>query len=727
MSFLKNPIIQKQQQPATKTQTQTTSIRVGFPFTVVCKYWQKIEDTTKRLEKLEYLSKLMIRMNVEFPEDIEPLLLLISNQIREPWLGQSVMNIGEQQVKKAIQNNFQVEPSRMKHDLQTTGDIGQLAQNYKSKQPKMFVQTKQLTVQYILQQFQAIADTQGQNSTQDKIDIMRRLMQDGSDLECRYLTRLLLGKNRLGFQRKTILFALSEYVCFLKMVASGKIEAFKAGDKIVDYVNAAWALISSQQVTNRIIDKMDADDEEDEEEAQEDEELEDDLPDDVPEQAQITDSESLENILSKINQKNAIDPKNCTNQRVISYIQVLKAFARTPSLTFIAKNAMRLAEVQVTPSIPILPMLAKPTSSYNEIFDKINGEKFACEYKYDGFRAQIHKFGNTFKIFSRSQEDMSQKFPDVLQSVKDACQSDFDFVIDGEIVPIDQNGEIAAFQMLSRRLKVYDESQNASKITMFVFDVMFCQKCLMDETFAVRRAILHKLLKQTDLVKYATSVNITDEDHLKTVLEEAVVHKTEGLIVKTLSSRYCPDRRSRHWLKLKKDYLEGIGDSLDLVPVAGWFGKGKRAGVIGAYLLCSLNKDVYESVTNIGTGFTDSFLEQMTNFFADKKLDSKPKNVKVTDQYLNANKPDFWFNPEESVVFEVKVANLSQSLMHTCYQIGDRGIAARLPRLIRMRDDKSVNDCSSSLFVYQRFKAQPDREDKEEDGNDEVGDDGDDE
>ena len=79
--------------------------------------------------------------------------------------------------------------------------------------------------------------------------------------------------------------------------------------------------------------------------------------------------------------------------------------------------------------------------------------------------------------------------------------------------------------------------------------------------------------------------------------------KTEGLIVKTLDAKYCPDRRSRHWLKLKKDYLQGVGDTLDLVPIAGWFGQGKRAGVVGAYLLASRNGDTFETVTQIGTGF----------------------------------------------------------------------------------------------------------------------------
>lgn len=107
--------------------------------------------------------------------------------------------------------------------------------------------------------------------------------------------------------------------------------------------------------------------------------------------------------------------------------------------------------------VPILPMLAKPTASFAEVFERVEGARFACEYKYDGFRAQVHKRGQELKIFSRAQEDMSARFPDVLGQVRAALvDPGIDFVIDGEIVPVDENGEIAAFQVLARRLQVYE-------------------------------------------------------------------------------------------------------------------------------------------------------------------------------------------------------------------------------------------------------------------------------
>lgn len=65
----------------------------------------------------------------------------------------------------------------------------------------------------------------------------------------------------------------------------------------------------------------------------------------------------------------------------------------------------------------------------------------------------------------------------------------------------------------------------------------------------------------------------TDVDELASFLNDSVAAGTEGLIVKTMDSTYEPSRRSLHWLKLKKDYLEGVGDTLDVVVIGAWFGK----------------------------------------------------------------------------------------------------------------------------------------------------------
>lgn len=252
-------------------QAGKTAPRPGFSFLTVARYWQKIEGTSKRLEKIEYLAKMLIRMDIECPSDIPNILLLIQNIIAEPWTGSSVMNIGEQIVKRAVQQTFNVDNARIKADMTKCGDLGEICMGYKARQPKMFVQPKPLTVQFVVESFRKIAAISGANSTQDKQDQMRRLFQDASDLECKYLTRLLLGRNRLGVQRKSVIFALSEYACYRSLLRSGRIKPFDKDGKVrvVDYIQRCWDKISAFAVTNKIVDAADGagvDDESDDEE-----------------------------------------------------------------------------------------------------------------------------------------------------------------------------------------------------------------------------------------------------------------------------------------------------------------------------------------------------------------------------------------------------------------------------------------------------------------------------
>ncbi len=211
--------------------------------------------------------------------------------------------------------------------------------------------------------------------------------------------------------------------------------------------------------------------------------------------------------------------------------------------------------------------------------------------------------------------------------------------------------------------------------------------------------------------RFASALDHT-EDGDTTILEEfldtAVKGQCEGLMVKTLdeNASYQPSYRSLNWLKLKKDYLEGMGDSVDLVPIGAYHGRGKRTGVFGAYLLACYDVDTeeYQSVCKIGTGFSDEDLKSLSQGLLGKTIKEKSTQYNVSPSL----ECDVWFDACQ--VWEVKAADLSKSSTHkgAIDKTGEsgRGIGLRFPRFERLRDDKRPDQATTSDQILDMYYAQ---------------------
>ncbi len=186
----------------------------------------------------------------------------------------------------------------------------------------------------------------------------------------------------------------------------------------------------------------------------------------------------------------------------------------------------------------------------------------------------------------------------------------------------------------------------------------------------------------------------------------------EGLMVKMLDSPasfYEPSKRSLNWLKVKKDYLAGIGDSLDLVVLGAYFGKGKRTSVYGAFLLAcyDANTETFESVCNIGTGFSEAILEELHAKLSGAVIDNpKPFYAHST---VTKDQPDVWFEPR--FVWEVKTADLTLSSRYRAgaEALGDaagKGISLRFPRFVKEREDKVPEQAMGSRAVVEMYLKQ---------------------
>lgn len=211
-----------------------------------------------------------------------------------------------------------------------------------------------------------------------------------------------------------------------------------------------------------------------------------------------------------------------------------------------------------------------------------------------------------------------------------------------------------------------------------------------------------------------------NEEEIQAFLDDSIAGSCEGLMLKTLNDNatYMPSKRSLNWLKLKKDYIDGLGDSLDVVPIGAYFGKGKRHGAYGAFLLAIYNteEEEFQTVCKAGTGFSDEDLKAHYEFFKSRTL-SAPESTYNVDSKM---KPDVWLEPAQ--VWEIKCADLSISPVHTSafgVKADGKGIGLRFPRFLRIRDDKAPEDATSAEQIVDMFESQASIQ------NDKAGDDDD--
>ncbi|KAK9466363.1 hypothetical protein V1512DRAFT_263455 [Lipomyces arxii] len=370
----------------------------------------------------------------------------------------------------------------------------------------------------------------------------------------------------------------------------------------------------------------------------------------------------------------------------------------------------------LTPGVPLKPMLAKPTKSITEVLDRFVDSKFTCEYKYDGERAQIHllESGKSY-VYSRNSEDMSAKYPDIMSSIPRFVKATTtSFVLDCEAVAWDrETNKILPFQVLStRKRKDVQEDNIKVRVCVFAFDILYLNgESLVKKPLQKRRELLRGAFNTIEgEFAYAISMDASSVDEIQEFLDESIKDSCEGLMVKMLEgneSGYEPSKRSRNWLKLKKDYLTGVGDSLDLVVIGAYYGRGKRTNWYGAYLLACYNPETqeYETICKIGTGFTEEVLDDLYQKLSKTVID-QPRSYYAYTQ-SNNTAPDVWFEP--TMVWEVLAADLSLSPIYRAAmtEVGrNKGVSLRFPRFIRIRDDKSPEDATTSEQVCEFYNSQ---------------------
>uniref|UniRef100_A0A8C9UIR6 DNA ligase n=1 Tax=Spermophilus dauricus TaxID=99837 RepID=A0A8C9UIR6_SPEDA len=363
---------------------------------------------------------------------------------------------------------------------------------------------------------------------------------------------------------------------------------------------------------------------------------------------------------------------------------------------------------RLSPGVPLKPMLAHPTRGVSEVLKRFEEAAFTCEYKYDGQRAQV---GTMLK------EDNTGKYPDIISRIpKIKLPSVTSFILDTEAVAWDrEKKQIQPFQVLTtRKRKEVDPSEIQVQVCLYAFDLIYLNgESLVREPLSRRRQLLREHFVETEgEFVFATSLDTKDVEQIAEFLEQSVKDSCEGLMVKTLDvdATYEIAKRSHNWLKLKKDYLDGVGDTLDLVVIGAYLGRGKRAGRYGGFLLAAYDEDSEElrpiDETLGRPGPRGSHLLHMGD-------DCFPHSALVLPTprpYVRADgavAPDHWLDP--SAVWEVKCADLSLSPIYPAARglvDSEKGISLRFPRFIRVREDKQPEEATTSAQVASLYRKQ---------------------
>ncbi|KAI0864879.1 ATP-dependent DNA ligase [Xylaria cubensis] len=717
-----------------------------------------VNGTSSRIKIVDTLVNCLRILIEGDSESLLPAVWLSTNAISPPYISLE-LGLGGSAISKALRQVCGLDNRALKAIYDKYGDAGDVAFEAKKKQSFTLRAPKPLTIKGVYNSLVKIASAQGQGSAEVKQRLVDRLLQDArGGEESRYVVRTLCQHLRIGAVKTTLLIALSR------------------------------ALTLSRP----------------------------------PAHSQEQDEDHYDYPVRSVDELRRLKKEELAEVWARGEEIVKACFARRPNYNDLIPAML---EVGVCPEllvrcglelhVPLRPMLGSITRDLSEMLTKLQGRDFACEFKYDGQRAQVHcDEGGKVSIFSRHLEVMTDKYPDLVTLVPQIRGEGVgSFIMEGEVVAVDQvTGELKNFQTLTNRArKDVAIGSITIDVCLFAFDLMYLNgQPLLDRPFRERRSLLRSLfIEVPNRFTWVRSLDATSQDS-EVVLDffkQATDFKCEGIMVKILDNlpnlplapvsstlpeedqdqppestnsrakgksksddkqpkktrrkpllaTYEPDKRLDSWLKVKKDYSASF-DTLDLVPVAAWHGQGRKAKWWSPILLAVRNEETgaLEAVCKCMSGFTDAFYKANRKFYddgtgdvepepgtavdstttseqteenkggvdsnsdsgsesqseedGDKKAQSKYKNTRKTKpsfvEYAGGH-PDVWFEPQE--VWEVAFADITLSPTYTA-AIGlvsqDRGLSMRFPRFLRKREDKGIEEASTSEFLAGLFRKQ---------------------
>jgi len=343
------------------------------------------------------------------------------------------------------------------------------------------------------------------------------------------------------------------------------------------------------------------------------------------------------------------------------------------------KGENGLREVRLELGKPMKVMLAEKAENLEKALE--DAKEPAIEFKYDGMRTLIHKNGDKIWLFTRRLENVTKQFPDLEKLCRENIKVE-KAIVEGETIGI-KNGKAVPFQELSKRIhRKYEIEKMVEEIPIQInlFDCLLVDdEQLLDKPFSFRRKKLEEIVSVVGgKFQLAEQIRTKDLKKAEEFYNRALNSGQEGVMVKNLLAPYQPGKRVGYMYKVKPEK-----ESLDLVIIGAEWGQGRRANWLASFILAVRDEDTGEllEIGKMGTGLTDEQFKEMTS-----RLTPLIEYEKDNIVYI---KP--------KVVVEVGYQELQKSPNYRS------GFALRFPKLIRVREDKSVEEIDTLSRVERLY------------------------
>ena len=612
-------------------------------YSALVSVYSALAATTKRLEKTKLVADLLTATS---DADLEPVVLLLQGRVFPRWDKQT-LGVSSKLAAKAIALTAGISEQKV-HDLwRKHGDLGKVTAELLGKKRQATLLSRDLSVKEVFEKLRKLPGIEGVGSVDLKLKSIGSLLASATPEEAQYLLRTVLEELRVGVAEGTLRDAISLF-----------------------FIRHHYP--DMYQVISTLPKEKDSDTEPF---------LETHFPKSGP-------------TYEKTQKDFGVSTYRELRQKLDPLIQA--AYDRSNDYAIVARAAKHgreaLGKIELEVGKPVRVMLAQREISIPSIFDHL-GRPCAFEYKYDGFRMQVHKKNDEVLLFTRRLEPVTEQFPEVVKAVREHIMTS-SCILDAEAVGYDpKKGTYTPFQAISQRIRRKYEILRLVEelpVELNLFDVIYYEgRTLLDIPYAERRTILKKALPKgvARVIRLSEQIVTADEQYAEAFYKASLTAGNEGVMAKNLEGTYRPGARVGHMVKLKPAL-----DTMDLVVVGAEWGEGKRSGWFTSFTLACADPldDDLLTIGKVGTGLKEIDSEDPDAVTFDKLT----KLLEVIEQHGRE------VLVRSTIVLEIKFEEIQASPTY------GSGFALRFPRVVRLREDRGADDITTIDEVRSAAKVQ---------------------